>query len=224
VTAPAALGFDDVFEGVPLRATVKSDGTAICLSLLNEQFLGLLSDNVELAQGVFRMLLDTHGGEAWARVLTRVVEPPAPERLRDGLQLIEKVILLEEMPVFSRASSEQLAALAAAAREVKLTEGQALFGAGDQPALYLILEGELALEPMTGGDPMTAGPGDCAGIYETLGGLETTGWRGQVTRGGVALRLDREALFDVLADHVDLLQGLFSALQRQGARALTMAG
>ena len=224
VTAPAALGFDDVFEGVPLRATVKSDGTAICLSLLNEQFLSLLSDNVELAQGVFRMLLDTHGGEAWARVLTGIVEPPPPERLRDGLQLIEKVILLEEMPVFSRASSEQLAALAGAAREVKLAEGQVLFGAGDEPALHLILEGELTLEPMTGGDPMTAGPGDCAGIYETLGGLETTGWRGHVTRGGVALRLDREALFDVLADHVDLLQGLFSALQRQGARALTMAG
>ncbi|HEX7085036.1 MAG TPA: Npt1/Npt2 family nucleotide transporter [Vicinamibacterales bacterium] len=224
VTAPAALGFDDVFEGVPQRATVKSDGTAICLSLLDEQFLGLLSDNEDLAQGVFRMLLDTHGGEAWARVVRGVIHPPSPERLRDGLQLIDKVIVIEEVPVFSRASSEQLAVLAAAAREIRLTEGQVLFEAGDAPSLYLILDGELTLEPMTGGDPMVAGPGDAAGVYETLGGYASTGWKGHVTRSGVALRIDREALFDVLTDHVDLLQGLFSALQRQSPRALTPAG
>jgi hypothetical protein len=36
-----------------------------------------------------------------------------------------------------------------------------------------------------------------------------------VTRGGTALRVEREALFDLLADHVDLLQGLFTALQRR---------
>jgi hypothetical protein len=36
-----------------------------------------------------------------------------------------------------------------------------------------------------------------------------------VTRGGVALRVEREALFDLLADQIDLLQGVFSALQRR---------
>ena len=36
-----------------------------------------------------------------------------------------------------------------------------------------------------------------------------------MTRGGVALRVEREALFDLLADHIDLLQGVFSALQRR---------
>jgi hypothetical protein len=32
------------------------------------------------------------------------------------------------------------------------------------------------------------------------------------------LRVDREGLFDLLADQIDLLQGLFSALQRQAPR------
>jgi CRP-like cAMP-binding protein len=217
VAGPAALGFDEVFEGVPQRSTVKSHGIAICLSLLNDQFLGLLSENTELAQGVFRNLLDTHGGAAWDRVLPDVAHPPSASRLRDGLQPIEKVLLLEEMPVFSRASSDQLAALAGITREVKLIEGEVLFGAGDAPAIHVVLEGELALEPMGGGTPQTAGPGDATGIYETLGGLDATGWRGHVTRGGVALRVEREALFDLLADEIDLLQGLFSALLRQAA-------
>jgi len=56
------------------------------------------------------------------------------------------------------------------------------------------------------------------GVYETLGGLEAGGWRGHVTRAGVTLRIDREALFDLLADQIDLLQGLFSALQRTRER------
>ena len=33
-----------------------------------------------------------------------------------------------------------------------------------------------------------------------------------MTRDGQALRLDHDELFDVLADHIDLLQGLFSGL------------
>jgi hypothetical protein len=164
---------------------------------------------------VFRMLLDTHGGMAWGKVLRDVAHPPSAARLRDGLQTIEKVLVLEEMPVFSRASSDQLAALAVITREVKLVEGEVLFGAGDAPAIHIVLEGELSLEPMNGGTPLSAGPGDCTGVYETLGGLDQTGWRGHVTRGGVALRVEREALFDLLADQIDLLQGLFSALQRQ---------
>ena len=219
IDGPASIGFDEVFEGEPQRATVKAGRVAICLSLMNEQFLALLSENTELAQGVFSMLLDTHGGAAWGQVLRDVARPPGPARLRDGLQPIEKVLVLEEMPVFSRASSEQLAALAGIAREVKLIEGEVLFGAGDAPAIHIVLDGELSLEPMAGGTPLSAGAGDCTGVYETLGGLDATRWRGHVTRGGVALRVEREALFDLLADHIDLLQGLFSALQRQTARA-----
>lgn len=38
------------------------------------------------------------------------------------------------------------------------------------------------------------------------------GRRATVTRAGQAVRLDHDELFDVLADHVDLLQGFFSGL------------
>jgi hypothetical protein len=38
------------------------------------------------------------------------------------------------------------------------------------------------------------------------------GLRATVTVPGAVLRIEREDLFDQLADHVDLLQGVFSAL------------
>ena len=98
-----------------------------------------------------------------------------------------------------------------------------LFGAGDAPAIHIVLDGELSLEPMGGGTPLSAGPGDATGVYETLGGLDATAWRGHVVAGGLALRVEREALFDLLADQIDLLQGLFSALQRQASREPEMA-
>ena len=41
-----------------------------------------------------------------------------------------------------------------------------------------------------------------------------------MTRAGVALRIEREALFDLLADQIELLQGLFSALLHRRADVL----
>ncbi len=214
LNAPAALGFEEVFENVPQRATMKASGIAICLSLLNDQFLSLLSENTDLAQGIFRQLLEMRGDKAQL-VVTGVVRPPQSARFKDGLEPIEKALLLEEMPVFSRATSEQISQLAAITQEVKMSESELLFREGDTPAIYILLEGELSLEPVAGGQPAFARAGDSVGVYETLGGEESTGWKAHVTRGGLALRVEREPLFDLLADHIDLLQGLFSALQRR---------
>jgi CRP-like cAMP-binding protein len=100
-------------------------------------------------------------------------------------------------------------------RETPLVPGELLFREGDPPALYVVIEGELSLEPAAGGEPRFAGPGDTVGVFETLIGAETTGWRAHVTKGGLALRVEREALFDLLADRIGLLQGVFTALDRR---------
>jgi CRP-like cAMP-binding protein len=159
--------------------------------------------------------LELHSASAQQLVVPGVVRPPHATRFKDGLEPIEKVLLLEEMPVFSRATSEQLSLLGGITQEVKLTEGELLFREEDAPAIYILLDGELSLEPVAGGQPLFAKAGDSIGVYETFGGAESTGWKAHVTRNGFALRVEREALFDLLADHIDLLQGLFSALQRR---------
>ena len=51
-----------------------------------------------------------------------------------------------------------------------LTAGELLFRDGDAPAIYMLLAGEVSLEPMAGGEPVVAGAGDYIGVYETLGG------------------------------------------------------
>jgi hypothetical protein len=60
-----------------------------------------------------------------------------------------------------------------------------------------------------GQPPMVAPAGATIGVADTLAGA-TSGWRATVLRDGRALRIDRDDLFAILADHVDLMQGLFT--------------
>jgi len=63
------------------------------------------------------------------------------------------------------------------------------------------------------GPPEEATPGDVIGMHETLGGARFDATV-TVTAPGMALRLDHDELFALLADHTDLLQGIFSVLMR----------
>jgi AAA family ATP:ADP antiporter len=211
-TAPAPLAFEEILEGTPMRATVRARGVAITLSLTQEKFLTLLSDNIELAHGLFKMLLDTRCAAAWRRVVRGHIPAEIHRLAADGLQPIERVLLLQTSPLLARATGEQLLRLAAISREVDLAEGVVLFGAADDPAIYGVLSGALTVEAADE-PPIAANPGDSVGVYETLAGV-AAGATVKVTGRGRALRIDRRELFDLLADNIDLLQGLFSALLR----------
>jgi CRP-like cAMP-binding protein len=129
---------------------------------------------------------------------------------RQPLQPVEKARRLREHPLFNSASATQLLDLVANAGETTIRAGQILFREHDPPALFHIIEGEVRLET-PGATPLFAGPGATVGLEETLAGI-SPGCRATVIADGHALRLDRDALFDVLADHIGLLQGVFSGV------------
>jgi hypothetical protein len=83
-------------------------------------------------------------------------------------------------------------------------------GERDGPAVYHLLAGELRID-YDGAAPLVMGPGRTVFVAETLAGAVPR-HRAMVTREGHALRLDHDELFDVLADHTDLLQGVFSGV------------
>jgi hypothetical protein len=60
---------------------------------------------------------------------------------------------------------------------------------------------------------IVVGPHHAVGIRETLARVPLT-LRARVTRGGTALRIDRDDLFDLLGQRTSLLQQMFAALFR----------
>jgi CRP-like cAMP-binding protein len=216
IVPPALLGFREVLEGAPLRETARAVETSICLAIPSEEFRVLLSDNIEMAQGLFRTLLSGPSENGSPTLRRHAVHPEerslGPEGSQ-GLKPIEKVLLLQELPVFAKTTAEELLALTAIAQELPLVENESVFSEGDEPAIHIVLSGELSMQPPEdgGGDAQAVKAGDAVGLHETLAGIPF-GWRGKVVKGGLALRIERERLYEVLADHVDLLQGLFSVI------------
>jgi ATP/ADP translocase/CRP-like cAMP-binding protein/HEAT repeat protein len=210
LNAPAALGFEEVLDGSPFRHTVRAVERAICLSLASGEFLTMLSDNIMMAQGLFRMMLEEPHVRQW-RLLHG---PPAVFRPPDGdrpLPPFETMMLLRHHGLLRRATANQLMSLAAAARDVPLMEGRTLVGESDSAVICVVVQGEVRLE-REARDDVVAGPGSTIGMLETLAGVSLAA-RAVVARTGRALWLEQEEMFDVLADHVDLVQSLFSALR-----------
>jgi ATP:ADP antiporter, AAA family len=213
--APAALAFEEMLEGSPLRHTIRTVDPAICLVLSGEQFRTMLSDNSLLVQGLVRMLLAVPTAERWRTVQSPATQTdPWKPSVGNAMPALDKAIQLRHNPLLGQATVNQLLDLAVVAREIPLQQDMVLFSEGDGPAIYHLLAGNVRLDAH-GADPIEAGPGATIGMAETLAGV-SIGRRATVNRAGHALRIDRGELLDVIEDHVDLLQGIFSGLLRSG--------
>jgi CRP-like cAMP-binding protein len=216
VEAPGVIGFEDVLEGHPVRGSATAVTPTITLSMTTDEFLTLVSENVEIAQGIFRMLLETGGAPAWRTVSHGQLTPELERRVADGVQALDGLLLLQTSPLLQRATTAELVRLAGAARVVPLVAGTMLFKPGDVAAIHAVLTGRVEVTGVDG-PPDTAESGDVVGLYEALSGRYMASM-GTVVEDGSALRIDRTDLFELMADNMPLLQGIFSGLLHAGAR------
>jgi ATP:ADP antiporter, AAA family len=200
LTAPAVVNLEEVLQGVPLRNTIRAIEHSIGFRVPAPVFLTMVSDNILMAQGLFRLLLGQ-----------------SPSRLRDAASsaygasradLVGSARPFRQDPLLAGATAAQLLALRAFALEVPLVAGKVVFDVDGPPATYQILEGELRLESADHA-PILVSSGATFGVADTLAGTPL-GWKAVATGHGRALRLDRDDLFAVMADHVDLMQNLFT--------------
>ncbi len=210
--APGVLGLEEVLQGAPTTQPTWANEPSVCLRIGAADFMAMVSDDVLLAQGLFRLLLpppDGGGGRRPAHL-------PAVTLPNTALQPFDEAMLLRQHPLLERAAAAELVALVGAARELKLEDGGVLFDDDDPAALCLVLAGFLRLES-PGAAPIAAGPGGTLLVAETLAGAPA-GWRAVAQGPCRVLRAERDEVFAVLSDRVDLLQDLFSgALANRGS-------
>jgi ATP/ADP translocase/CRP-like cAMP-binding protein len=214
IDAPAALGFEALLEGSPMTSAITAAERSITLSLTADEFLALLSENVELTEGIFRMLIETHNLGAGHTLIHGSL--PTDLKSTAHLRPVDRALLLQSSPLLAHATAAQLWRLSAIAREKTIAPGSDAITTGGEPAIVIVLSGSLKVEGNGQADTATAG--DVIGLYETLAGSR---FDATVTANDDAkvLQIDRGGLFELLADHTDLLQGVFSILLRRSAAA-----
>jgi CRP-like cAMP-binding protein len=216
VEAPAALGFAELLQGLPMPETLRTSGIAVTLALGADDLRTLLADNADLVSGLFATLADRP--EAGDRPIVRSTGASAElEQLaQGGLTPVEKVLALQRVPLFARVSADQMPELAAIAVTVEMSAGSALFAASAQPALWLVVSGEVSLDDPIHGTEVRARGGDVVGTLAAMAG-RPLGRSADVLRSGLALRIDRDILFDVLGSNPELLRQMFAGMFRMGA-------
>lgn len=212
--APAPLAVEQLLEGSPMPATVTSAGRVITLVLTNDEFLALLSENVDLAEGIFRQLIHSRHLGAGHTLVHGTVTPELKQRAAAELQPVDRMLLLQSSPLLAHATATQLWRLSTIARPVTIAANSEAMTRGGESAILIVLAGTLCVDT-PGRESATASAGDMIGLYETLGGSR---FDATVTalQPVTALKLERHSLFELLADHTDLLQGVFSILLRRG--------
>jgi CRP-like cAMP-binding protein len=212
MAAPAALAFEEILEGSPMESTVTAVNKVTTLSMTPDEFLAVLSENVELSAGLFRQFikarrLDT--GHAIVRGGSPGLKPVGSWPAVPGeLRAVDRLLVLQSSRLLAHATAAQLWSLSQIARPVTLAAGAEAVKANAEPAMLFVMAGTLRV------DGETAGPGDVIGVHETLAGTRLDATVTAVD-SATALKIDRGELFDLLADHTGLLQGLFSKLVHQ---------
>jgi len=126
---------------------------------------------------------------------------------------VERAIALRSVKAFRGVPMEQLAHVAAVAREQSYPEGSMLFDEGELPrSLIVILDGKVQLE-RNGSVFAEAVAGEPLGTWSLFDDrpLKAGARVAEPTR---ALVLDREDFYDVLAEHVEITKGLVQDLVR----------
>jgi len=218
IESPATLGFVQALQGVPIRKSIRTVDTTVTLAMTAEELRTILADNTDLVRGLFATLADRVDPVTCADVQS-IGEAAELEGLAaGGLQPVEKVLALQRVPVFARIAPDEMTALAGITRTAILTPGQPLFAESASVALWVILSGEALLADVADGTQQTIGAGNIIGSLCMLSG-RPLGKSAAVVRGGAALRIDRDDLFDLLGERPELLRQLFEGIFRIGADA-----
>jgi len=148
----------------------------------------------------------------------RVSNPAAHHHLakmgNEMLSPIEKVLLLQNVDVFSEVPTDQLAALAAISREVTFLAEEDIYRENQSPdALYLVIEGSVKLHQ---GDRVIT----MAGRHTAFGTWALFDDEPRVMTATAVedvrlMRIDREEFADLLSDEVRIAQGIIRTVARR---------
>jgi len=127
------------------------------------------------------------------------------------LTVIERVLLLQSIDLFSHVTAEQVSFFAALAEEIVVGPDQVLYREHDAPdGLYVVVSGSVVMR--RGGEEIDRiGANGSFGVWALFDDEPRIATAVTLEESRI-LYISREDFFDVLTDHVDIMQGLFKHL------------
>jgi len=130
------------------------------------------------------------------------------------LTIIEKVLLLQNVDILSGIASEQLSFIASIAQETSIQPNWEIYREGDSPdGLYVVVSGSIRI--MRGKDEidriMPNGAFGVWALFDNEPRLTTS----LAMEESQLLFVSRERFFDILSDHVDILEGILKQLAQR---------
>ena len=127
------------------------------------------------------------------------------------LSIIERVIILQSVDVFSEVPTEQLAHVAAIATEMSVSKDDVLFRMHDvSDAMYVVLEGEVRLS--RGAQVVTVARQDDAFGTWSLFDDDPRVVDATAVQDARLLKLARDDFMDLLADNVEITRGVLKGI------------
>jgi len=127
---------------------------------------------------------------------------------------LEKVLLLQDIELFSQVTLEQLSYLAAITQEITVPKGRQLYTEGDLPdGLYILVSGSVLMRRAEREIDRIL-PNGTFGVW-ALFDDEPRLATAETIEESRLLFVPREDFYDVLSDHVEIVAGLFKHLVRR---------
>jgi CRP-like cAMP-binding protein len=127
------------------------------------------------------------------------------------LTTIEKVIFLQEIDIFEKIPSEDLAHIALVTEEITVEPDCVIYKEGViSDSMYLVLDGKISLRRQ-GLEVMIAGSRDVFGTW-ALFDDETRVVTATTLEESRLLKIDKESFLDLLTDHSKITEGVLKAM------------
>jgi NTE family protein len=133
------------------------------------------------------------------------------------LTVLEKLTLLQKVPLFQGVRTESLARVAAIAQEVQYETHQAIFRENEAAeALFFVLEGKVSLM-RAGRERQQLEANQMLGTLPLLA-EESYSESALAARPVRVLQIDQQELYDAIADDFNLARGILRALAQLASR------
>jgi len=131
------------------------------------------------------------------------------------LTIIEKVIFLQDIDAFAEITTEQLSHIASITEEIELDADTTIIQQ-DEPAeaLYFVVEGKVRLH-RDERDIMIVEEKEFFGLWSLFDNEQPNIATATTLEPTRLLKIDREEFYEIVADYVEISQGILKSLSRR---------